>query len=63
MSSPDDFCGFLTNLWYNKEKTTIGRNGRIDEMSVIKELIRTENNGSISFGNYELAEKAKLDNY
>lgn len=32
-------------------------------MSVIKELIRTENNGTISFGNYELAEKAKLDNY
>lgn len=26
-------------------------------MSVIKELIRTENNGTISFGNYELAEK------
>lgn len=32
-------------------------------MSVIKELIRTENNGTISFGNYELAEKAKLGNY
>ena len=26
-------------------------------MAVIKELIRKENNGSISFGNYELPQK------
>ena len=26
-------------------------------MAVVKELIRTEENGSISFGNYELAQK------
>ncbi len=32
-------------------------------MSIIKELIRTEDNGTISFGNYELSEKSKLDNY
>lgn len=29
------------------------------EMSVIKELLRTEENGSLSFGDYELAEKTK----
>ena len=32
-------------------------------MSVIKELLRTEDNGTISFGNYALAEKSKLDDY
>ena len=32
-------------------------------MSVVTELILTENNGSLSFGNYELASKTKLDNY
>jgi len=32
-------------------------------MSVIRELIRTEGNGTISFGNYELPEKSKLDDY
>lgn len=32
-------------------------------MSIIKDLIRTEDSGTISFGNYELEEKAKLDNY
>ena len=29
-------------------------------MAVIKELIRKENNGSISFGNYELPQKNKV---
>ena len=29
-------------------------------MSVVKELIRTEDNGTISFGNYELAQKSKV---
>ena len=33
------------------------------EMAVIKELIRTEDNDSLSFGNYELKEKAKLGGY
>jgi hypothetical protein len=33
------------------------------EMSVVEELIRTQSDGKISFGNYELTEKAKLDNY
>lgn len=32
-------------------------------MSVIKELIRTESNGTISFGNYELDSKTKVDNF
>ena len=32
-------------------------------MAVIKELIRTEDNDSLSFGNYELKEKAKLGGY
>lgn len=32
-------------------------------MSVVKELIRTENDGSISFGNYELDTKSKLSDF
>ena len=32
-------------------------------MSVVKELIRTEENGAISFGDYELAQKSKLSDY
>lgn len=32
-------------------------------MAVISELIRTESNGTISFGDYSLATKAKLDNF
>ena len=32
-------------------------------MSVVKELIRSEDNGAISFGNYELDSKQKLDNF
>jgi hypothetical protein len=32
-------------------------------MAAIRELIRTESNGTISFGDYSLPEKAKLDNY
>lgn len=32
-------------------------------MAVIKELIRTEDDNSISFGNYELKEKSKLSGY
>lgn len=32
-------------------------------MAVINELIRTEADGSISFGNYELAAKTKLSDY
>ena len=29
-------------------------------MAVVKELIRTEENGAISFGDYELAQKLSL---
>ncbi|MBR4719022.1 MAG: endosialidase [Lachnospiraceae bacterium] len=32
-------------------------------MSVVAELIRTEDSGALSFGNYELAEKAKKEDY
>lgn len=32
-------------------------------MSVVKELIRTETDGTISFGNYELDTKSKLSNF
>lgn len=32
-------------------------------MSVIKDLISTEEDGTLSFGNYELAEKAKRSDY
>ena len=32
-------------------------------MSVVKELLRTEDNGSISFGNYELDTKSKLSDF
>ena len=32
-------------------------------MSVVKELIRTEENGTISFGNYELTVKSKLSDF
>ena len=32
-------------------------------MAAISELIRKEDNGSISFGNYTLDSKAKLDNF
>lgn len=32
-------------------------------MPLVKELLRTEDDGSVSFGNYALKEKAKLDNF
>lgn len=32
-------------------------------MSAVKELIRTEENGTISFGDYELSAKSKLSDY
>ena len=32
-------------------------------MSVVKELIRIEDNGSISFGDYELTQKTKLSDF
>ena len=33
---------------------------RVSIMSVINELIRTEANGTLSFGNYSLAAKSKV---
>ena len=32
-------------------------------MAVVEELLRSESNGNISFGNHELAAKAKLEDY
>ena len=32
-------------------------------MATISELIRSEANGTISFGDYTLGEKSKLDNF
>ncbi|MDE6739599.1 MAG: endosialidase [Lachnospiraceae bacterium] len=32
-------------------------------MAVVEELLRTEESGTISFGNYKLETKAKLENY
>lgn len=32
-------------------------------MAVVEELLRTEENGAISFGNYALESKAKLEDY
>ena len=32
-------------------------------MSVINELIRTEENGTISFGNYTLDKKSKVEDF
>ena len=32
-------------------------------MSIVKELIRTESNGSISFGNFELKAKSKVSDF
>lgn len=32
-------------------------------MAAVKELIRTENDGTLSFGDYELAQKTKVSNF
>ncbi len=32
-------------------------------MAVVEQLLRTEGDGTLSFGNYELSEKKKLDNF
>ena len=32
-------------------------------MAVVKELLRKENNGAISFGDYSLASKTKLEGF
>lgn len=37
--------------------------GGINKMAVISELIRVESNGTISFGDYTLSSKSKLDNF
>ena len=37
--------------------------GRTSIMAVVKELIRTEENGTISFGDYEKNQKSKVSDY
>ena len=32
-------------------------------MAIVKELLRTEEDGRLSFGDYTLASKTKLDNF
>ena len=54
-------------MWYNERIAT----NALDEqkfqedktMAVVKELIRTEENGGISFGNYELPTKSKASDF
>ena len=36
---------------------------RTEKMPVVEELIRAEADGSLSFGNYKLEKKTKLDNF
>jgi hypothetical protein len=60
-------------LWYDdrisRQLTCNGKGGQPDAqgghkiMAVVKELIRTEDNGAISFGDYELAQKAKVSDF
>ena len=33
------------------------------KMAIVKELLRTEEDGRLSFGDYTLASKTKLDNF
>lgn len=48
-----------TSAW--RIKVTTSQIG--GKMSVVEELLREEQDGTISFGNYELPAKAKLDNF
>lgn len=48
-------------LYYNKRKGHTKQEDR--KMSVIDELIRTESDNTISFGNHMLTEKAKKEDY
>ena len=32
-------------------------------MAIVEQLIRSENNGTLSFGNYQLSEKAKVEDF
>lgn len=49
---------------YNEFRYYFTKNkGELSGMGTVSELIRTEADGSISFGDYTLAAKTKLDNY
>lgn len=51
-------------LLYNKETEITSDNLWEDKaMAAVKELIRTEADGTISFGDYELSVKSKLSDY
>lgn len=36
---------------------------RIQEMAVVEQLLRSENDGTISFGNHKLMQKAKIEDF
>ena len=57
--------GYMILKGYSISKDNTTENLREDNkiMAVVKELIRTEENGSISFGNYELAQKSKVSDF
>lgn len=55
--SYNDFTKFLR---YSTESETVPQE---EKMSAISELIRSEADGTISFGDYTLDAKAKLDNF
>ena len=46
-----------------KQKTVFTYNLGGSKMPVVQELIRTEQDGSLSFGNYELREKSKVSDF
>lgn len=59
-------AGILYNKWrndttfYDKEKTALSQE---ENMAAISELIRSEADGTISFGDYTLSTKAKLEHF
>ena len=57
----------MTVTYYNSNREILvlveTHKRRVSIMSVINELIRTEANGTLSFGNYSLAAKSKVEDF
>lgn len=57
----------MTVTYYNSNRENLvlveTHKRRVSIMSVINELIRTEANGTLSFGNYSLAAKSKVEDF
>ena len=51
------------NVLYNKHIKCRKSTEIVKNCTASAELIRTEENGAISFGDYELAQKSKLSDY